>query len=105
MISKANDNESAFADFMVGYWNQMAPDNYRCFGEALADFRATEGERRFEALVVELSRLSAERRFPSIQGIKEAYRDPYWSNFSLILTAEDLQSCPDLFRDTGVPKQ
>jgi hypothetical protein len=89
----SNDNESIFAYFLTGYWNQMSPDLYADLGEALADFRATEGDARFGALRKELAVLADAGRFPSIKRIKDAYSDPFWSGYGRILTREELENC------------
>lgn len=89
----ANDNGTIFAYFMDGYWNQMAPDLYASFDDALADFKATEGEHRFVQLRTALSALHRQGRFPSIADIKDAYQDPFWKPYGMILTADDLMSC------------
>ena len=88
-----NDNPTIFADFMLGYWNQMAPDLYADFDAALADFNATEGEHRFHQLREALSDLHRQGRFPPIAEIENAYQDPFWSPHGMILTAEDIMSC------------
>ena len=89
----ANDNGSIFAYFMDGYWNQMAPDVYASFDAALADFRETEGEHRFAQLQTVLATLHRQGRFPSMANIEDAYQDPVWKPYGMILTAEDVASC------------
>jgi hypothetical protein len=88
----ANDNQAIFDDFMRGYWNQMAPDLYSSFDEAVADFKKMEGAQRFSQLLIALRYLQEQGGFPRIAAINQAYDDPFWAPYGLILTIDDLTS-------------
>jgi len=101
MNSISNGNPSAFHTFMEGYWNQMADEIYNGFGEALSDFRATEGGEPYERLIAEIVALRAVGHFPPLKGIRAAYGAPFWKNYDRIIVQEDLDildASPPAFR-------
>jgi hypothetical protein len=79
--------------FLVAYWNQMAPDIYDNFLDAIVDFRNTEGPEEFELLAQEIRQRLSEGAFPSEKTIDLAYGDPFWERYSMIITIEDVKSC------------
>lgn len=87
-----------FSYFMDGYWNQMSPDIYKDFRDAVTDFKNTEGKERFFILCEELSRLVKIGRIPSMSGLEAAHKDKFWENFGMILTIEDIYLCKDVVR-------
>ena len=97
----SNDNPSAFQTFMLGYWNQMASEIYNSFGEALSDFRATEGSSAHERLIAEIRALHAAGRFPRLADIRSAYSDPFWKNYNRIIVREDLEHGSAALFDLG----
>jgi hypothetical protein len=90
MNSISNGNPSAFHTFMKGYWNQMADEIYNGFGEALSDFRATEGDEPYERLIAEIIALRAVGRFQPLKDIRAAYGAPFWKSYDRIIVQEDL---------------
>ena len=88
----SNSGYPYFERFLVGYWNQMAPDIYDGAGAAFDDFMNTEGDKSFTALKDEIQRLMNDGKIPSIKNIESSYGDPFWSG-GLILTLEDVEEC------------
>jgi hypothetical protein len=92
MKDAQNDNGTAADTFLSGYWNQMADELYASFGEALSDFRVTEGDLAYNRLVEELEALSVAGRFPPRARVQSAYRDPFWKRYGRIVVLEDLET-------------
>ena len=97
-VQNSNSNETAFEDFMLGYWNQMASEIYNGLGDALIDFRNMEGETRFRKLVSEIKAMKSNGRFPNSANIKSAYGDSFWSGYDRILTEDEIMKCPDFLK-------
>lgn len=70
----------------------MADELYASFGEALSDFRITEGDRPYQRLIGELEALHAAGRFPPVARVRSAYRDPFWKGYGRIVVLEDLET-------------
>ena len=86
---------------MEGYWNQMADEIYNGFGEALSDFRVTEGEEPYQRLIAEIIGLRAVGRFLPLKDIGAAYDAPFWKSYDRIIVQEDLDiidATPPAFR-------
>jgi hypothetical protein len=92
MKEALNDDPTAFQTFLSAYWNQMADELYADFGEALSDFRVTEGDRSYKRLMGELAALHAGGRFLPVARVQSAYHDPFWKGYGRIVVLEDLET-------------
>lgn len=79
----------------------MADEIYNGLGEALSDFRVTEGDEPYERLIAEIIALRAVGRFPPLKDIRAAYGAPFWKRYDRIIVQEDLHildTTPPAFR-------